>query len=356
MKKNDMITSGATDSHPSPPSGKGWSKLHVRIGNRPAAWTMAAILLTAVATPAVTEAQDFPSRPVRIVVPQSAGGVTDVIARALAQRFAAAWGQPVVVENKAGANYQIGAAAVAKAEPDGTTLLVMSEAFVISPLLTSKPAYDPARDFAPITSLISVNHALAAHPSLPASSVSELIALAKRRPGELDYGTYGVGSTGHLNMELFESAAGIKLTPVHYKGAVPALTDVIAGHIPMMFISVSSVIEPWKAGELKLLGVGSPQRLPQLPDVATIAESGLTDFRALTWFGLFATGGTPSAIVDKINGDVRQILADPEFRQRFLDPQIFEPFTSSPGQFADFLRAETQKWTRVVHDANLKVD
>jgi len=261
-----------------------------------------------------------------------------------------------VVENKAGANYQIGAAAVAKAEPDGTTLLVMSEAFVISPLLTSKPPYDPAGDFAPITSLVSINQALAAHPSLPASSVGELIELARRRPGELDYGTYGVGSTGHLNMELFESAAGIRLTPVHYKGATPALTDVIAGHIPMMFISVASVVEPWKAGKIKLLGVGSPRRLPLLPDVPTIAESGLADFRALTWFGLFATGGTPAAVVDKINGDVRHILADPEFRERFLAPQMFEPFTNSPEQFGDFLSAETQKWGKVIHDANLKAD
>src|SRR5262245_37607604 len=166
---------------------------------------------------ATAAAQDFPTRQVRIIVPQSPGGVTDVIARALAQRLAEAWGQPVVVENKAGANYQIGALAVAKAEPDGYTLLVMSEAFAINPLLSSKLGYDPAKDFAPVTGLISINHALTAHPSLPATDVKGLIALARAKPGEIDYATYGVGSTGHLNMEMFQSAAGMKLNPVHYK-------------------------------------------------------------------------------------------------------------------------------------------
>src|SRR5215510_13828322 len=249
---------------------------------------------------AVAAAQDYPVRQVRIVVPQSPGGVTDVVARALAQRLAEIWGQPVIVENKAGANYQIGAAAVAKAEPDGYTLLVMSEGFVITPLMSSKQSFEP-KDFAPITGLISINHALVANPSLPATNVQELIALARGKPGEINYATYGVGSTGHLNMEMFQAAAGVKLFAVHYKGAAPALTDVIAGHVPMMFISVGSVVEPWRSGKVKLLAIGSPRRMPQLPDVPTIAES-------------------------------------------------------LPDKFAEFLRAETQKWGKVIRDANLKAD
>src|SRR5262249_6824392 len=250
-------------------------------------------VLVLLGVPAAAAAADYPVRQVRIVVPQSPGGVTDVIARALAQRLGEAWGRPAGAENKAGATYQIGALAVAKAEPDGYTLLVMSEAFAINPLLTGKPPYDPDKDFAPITGLISINHALVAHSSLPANSVQELIALAKAKPGEINYGTYGVGSTGLLNMEMFQGAAGVKLTPVHYKGAAPALTDVIAGHIPLMFISVSSVVEGWRAGKLKLLAVGSARRLPQLPEVPTVAESGVPGVRAVTWVGLFATRGPP---------------------------------------------------------------
>jgi len=303
---------------------------------------------------ATAAAQDFPTRQVRIVVPQSPGGVTDVVARALAQRLAEVWGQTVVVENKAGANYQIGAAAVAKAEPDGYTLLVMSEGFVITPLMSSKQSFEP-KDFAPITGLISINHALVANPSLPATNVRELIALARGKPGEINYATYGVGSTGHLNMEMFQAAAGVKLFAVHYKGAAPALTDVIAGHVPMMFISVGSVVEPWRSDKVKLLAIGSPRRMPQLPDVPTIAES-LPDFRAITWFGLFTTGGTPREIVAKINADVQRIVAEPAFRDRFLAPQMFEPIVSPPDKFAEFLHAETQKWGKVISDAKLKVD
>jgi tripartite-type tricarboxylate transporter receptor subunit TctC len=319
-------------------------------------WLHALTAMTLLTLPVAAAAQDFPTRQVRIVVPQSPGGVTDVIARAVGQRLSDMWGQPVIVENKAGANYQIGANFVAKAEPDGYTLLVMSEAFSINPLLSAKLPYDPVKDFAPITGLISINHALTAHPSLPANSVKELIELAGAKPGEINYGTYGVGSTGHLNMEMFQSRAGVKLFPVHYKGATPALTDVMAGHIPLMFISVASVVEPAKAGKVKLLGIGSAQRLPALPDVPTIAESALPDFRAVTWFGLFTTGGTPREIVAKINGDIQRIAADPAFRARFLAPQMFEPLVSSPEQFAAFLTAEAQKWGKVIREANVKVD
>jgi len=319
-------------------------------------WFAALAALGLALVSAAAHAQDYPVRQVRVVVPQSPGGVTDVLARAVAQRLSEMWGQPVVVENKPGANYQIGATAVAKAEPDGYTLLVMSEAFSINPLLASKLPFDPDKDFAPVTGLISINHALTAHPSFPANNVQELIALARQKPGDINYGTYGVGSTGHLNMEMFQGAASVKLTPVHYKGATPALTDVIAGHIPLMFISVASVVEPAKAGQVKILAVGSARRLPALPEVPTLEESGLPKFRAVTWFGLFTTGGTPHEIVGKINADVQRVFADAAFREKFLSPQMFEPLISPPDQFVAFLKAETHKWQKVIRAANLKTD
>jgi tripartite-type tricarboxylate transporter receptor subunit TctC len=301
-------------------------------------------------------AQTYPSRTVRIVVPQSAGGVTDVIARAVAQRLAEVWGQQVIVENKPGANYQIGTAHVAKAEPDGYTLLVTSEAFTINPLLSANLSYDPVKDLAPITGLILINHALVAHPSLPVKTLPELLALARQKPGEINYGTYGPGSTGHLNMEMLQGATGAKFFAVHYKGAAPAFTDVMAGHIPLMFISVATPVEPWRDGKVRILAVGAAQRLPRLPEIPTIAEHDLPGFRAVTWFGMFATGGTPKEIVTKVNADVQAIFTDAAFREKHLAPQMFEPMTSSPEAFAAFLAAESQKWSKVIRDAKLKIE
>jgi tripartite-type tricarboxylate transporter receptor subunit TctC len=301
-------------------------------------------------------AETYPSRPIRMIVPQAAGGVTDVIARAVAQRLAAAWNQQIVVENKPGANYQIGSAAVARAEPDGHTLLVTSEAFTINPLISNNLPYDSQKDLTPITGLIVINHALVANPALPAATVPELIAYAKTLRDPLNYATYGVASTGHLNMEMLQSATGAKLTPVHYKGAPAALNDVMAGHVPMMLVSVGTVVEPWRAGRLKLLAVGSPKRLGALPDVPTIAEAGLPGFRAQTWFGLFTTGGTSTEIVAKINRKVREIFADPAFRERYLAPQLFEPMVTPSEEFAAFLKAESERWGKVIRDANVKIE
>jgi len=291
----------------------------------------AVLVLAALSLSAIhAAAETYPSRIVRMVVPQSAGGVTDVIARAVAQRLSEMWGQQVVVENKPGANYQIGMAAAAKADPDGYTLLVTSEAYTINPLLYSNLTYDPVRDLTPITGLIILNHALVANPSLPVKGLPDLLALAKQKPGEINYATYGAASTGHLNMEMLQSATGTKFFPVHYKGAAPAFTDVLAGHVPLMFISVGTPMEAWQAGKVKILAVGSAQRLPRLPEVPTISEADLPGFRAVTWFGLFATGGTPKEIVVKVNADVQAIFADAAFREKYLTPQMFEPLTSSP--------------------------
>jgi len=303
------------------------------------------------------EAQTYPTKPVTIIVPAAPGGVTDALGRVLAQRFSEAWGQQAVVENKACANNQIAAEYVAKAPPDGHTLLIGPEvAFVVNPSLYSKLSYDPVKDFTPIAGLVTINQALVVNPSLPVDSVKDLIALARTKPGELNYGTFGIGSSGHLNMELLQALAGVKFQPVHYKGATPALTDVMAGHIQMMFISVGSAVPQWKAGKVKLLAVGAGKRMPLLPEAPTVAESGLAGYEAVSWFGLFAPAGTPPDVVAKINGEIRRTFADPEFRKSFLDRQYFESIAGSQEQLADYLKSEELKWSKVIRDAKVKAE
>jgi tripartite-type tricarboxylate transporter receptor subunit TctC len=299
----------------------------------------------------------YPSKTIRIVVSAAAGGVTDILGRALAQHFTDTWRQTAVVENRAGGNNVIAAEHVARSAPDGYTLLLTAEAtFVVNPAMYSKLSYDPVKDFAPITGLVRINHALVAHPSLQAKDLGELIALAKSRPGELSYGSFGTGSSGHVNMELLQGMAGVKFNHIQYKGATPALTDVAAGHLTMMFISVGSAIPPWKAGRVKWLAIGSSKRLPQYPEIPTLAESGLPGFEATSWFGLFATGGTPPEVVAKLNAETRRVFSEPAFRQRYLDPQLFEPIAASPEQFGEFIRAESLKWGKVLREANVRIN
>jgi tripartite-type tricarboxylate transporter receptor subunit TctC len=203
---------------------------------------------------------------------------------------------------------------------------------------------------------VRINQALLGHPSLPANNVRELIALAKMKPGELTYGTAGIGSAPHMNMVLFESMAGVKLQAVHYRGAAPALTDVIAGHVNLMSVSVSLALPPFRAGQIKIFGIGSSKRLAPAADIPTVAESGLPGYEASTWFGLFATAGTPRDIVDKINAEVVKLLADAQFREKFLAPQMFEPMPSSREAFADYIKAQTNKWAKVIREQKLSID
>jgi len=306
---------------------------------------------------AAAQAPSYPSKAITIIVPAAPGGVSDSMARAVAQRLGEAWGQQVIVENRGGANHQIGAAQVAKAAPDGHMLMLGAETiFVINPSLYSKLPYDAEKGFAPITGLVRANQALLAHPSLPANNVAELIALAKRKPGEISYATSGIGSAPHVNMALLESMAGVKLVPVHYRGAAPALNDVIAGHVQLLSVAVSSALQPARGGLVKMLAIGSKERLPQLPDVPTVAESGLPGFEAITWFGLFTTGGTPPEIIGKINAQVARIFADPAFRERFITPYMYEMMVTPPGEFAQFITVEKARWGKVLRDANLKID
>ncbi|MFL6833229.1 MAG: Bug family tripartite tricarboxylate transporter substrate binding protein [Xanthobacteraceae bacterium] len=319
----------------------------------------ALMLLACLAGPAAAQAQSYPTRTITLTVTAAAGGVTDVVARALGQRLAEAWGQQVVIENKGGAAHVVGAQSVAKAAPDGYSLLVAEAGtFTINPTLYGKGKlpYDEEKDFTPVTGIVRINQALLGHPSLPANNVRELIALAKKKPGELTYGTAGIGSAPHMNMVLFESMAGVKLQAVHYRGAAPALTDVIAGHVNLMSVSVSLALPPLRAGQIKIFGIGSSKRLAPAADIPTVAESGLPGYEASTWFGLFATAGTPRDIVDKINAEVVKLLADPQFREKFLAPQMFEPMASSPEAFVDYIKAQTNKWAKVIGEQKLSID
>ena len=211
-------------------------------------------------------------------------------------------------------------------------------------------------DFVPITGLVSISQALITNPSVPVRDMKGLIEFAKQRPGELNYGTFGVGSTGHLNMEMLQIATGVRLVAVHYKGATPALTDVIAGNIQMMFINTSSAIGPWESGRVKLLAVGSNKRLARFPNISTVAENGLQGFEAVSWFGLFAPRETPRDVVAGINADVRRVFEDAQFREKFLDINMFEPMISSPEQFFAFIKSDTQKWRNVINIAKVRVD
>ncbi len=306
---------------------------------------------------AVAHAESYPNKTVTLIATAAPGGVVDILARAIGQRLGKIWGQQVVVENKAGASNQIGATFVANSAPDGYTLLVSPEAaFVINPWLYKSLPYDPAKDFVPITGLVSISQALIVNPSVPAQNLNELIAFARKKPNQLNYGTFGVGSTGHLNMEMLQIATGMKLVAVHYKGATPALTDVIAGHIQMMFISTSSAIQPAEVKTVKLLAVGSRNRLARYPDIPTVAEAGLPGFEAVSWFGLFAPRDTPRDIVAQINADVRRVFEDAEFQEKFLATNMFEPMISSPEQFSAFIKSDAQKWRDVIRTAKVRPD
>jgi tripartite-type tricarboxylate transporter receptor subunit TctC len=319
------------------------------------AWQRALVVLAILFAATPASAQGYPSKTITIVVPAAPGGVTDALGRILAKHFSETWGQQAVVENKPGANNQIAAEYVAKSAPDGYTLFIGPEVtFTVNPSLYRKLNYDPVKDFTPITGLVTINHALILNPGVPAQNVKDLIALAKRKPGELNYGTFGIGSSGHLNMEMFQTLAGVKLQAVHYKGATPALTDVMAGHIQLMFISVGSAVPQWNSDKVKFIAVGAAKRLALLPEMPTVAESGLPGYEAVSWFGLFGPAGMPSDVVAKINGEVARLFSNPEFRKNFLERQYFESIVGSSAQLVAYIKAEEPKWRKVIQDANVK--
>ena len=302
-----------------------------------------------------TALAQYPNKPVRVVVPYPAGGAVDLFARVLTQQLSELWGYPVVVENRAGASTMLGAEQVAKSPADGYTLMLTAELTLVTvPHLYEKIPYDPLRDFAPITALVSATQALVANPSLPVKTVNDVVTLAKAKPGELTYGSFGIGSTGHLNMEVFQAMTGIRFNHIPYSGAGPALNDVVGGHVNLMLAALSIVKGSVEGGKLRVIAVGSDRRSSEFPDVPTISESGVPGFQAKSWFGLVAPAETPPEIIKKINQDVIKVMSDPAFAQRYLAAQGLEPITGTPEQFAAFMRTETKKWAKVVRDANIQ--
>jgi tripartite-type tricarboxylate transporter receptor subunit TctC len=305
------------------------------------------------------QAQTYPSKTVTIVVTAAAGGVTDIIARAIGQRLSEKWGSQVIIENKGGGAHVVGAQQVANATPDGHTLM-MAEAgtFVINPNIYPKGRlpFDTEKDFTPITGTIRIHHSVMVANNLPVTSVADLIELARKKPGELTYGTAGIASGPHVNVARFENQAHVKLNPVHYRGAAPAINDIIGGHTNMMMVSISLALPLHRQGKLKMISIGSAKRLPQLTEFPTTAESGhLPGYTAGTWFGLATTAGTPKPIVDKINADVRAIMAEGDFKKRFVDNQYAEAMDSSPEAFKAFLQAETKSWAKVIREQKLEI-
>jgi tripartite-type tricarboxylate transporter receptor subunit TctC len=303
-------------------------------------------------------AQSYPSRTVTIIVTSAAGALTDVLTRAVSQRLSQMWGQSIVVENRGGAGHNFAATAVKAAPADGYTLLSSETGFATSqPHLHAKGklSYDPETDFVPVAGYAGIPIGLLVHPSVPAKSIAELIALAKAKPGAMTYGTAGVGTALHTGTLLLESLAGIKMTAVHYRGAAPALNDLIAGHINMITMGPSVALPAVADGKLNMLGFGSEQRVAQFPNVPTIAET-VPGYEAAVSFGLFAPKGVPREILIKINADIQKVINDPEFHKRFLEALVVQPIPGSMEAFAEYLHKDSVKWAKVIHAANLKID
>jgi len=299
-------------------------------------------------------AQRYPEKPVRIIVPFSPGGGSDIVARAIAPALSPALGQPVVVDNRPGADGAIGAFMVAKAPADGHMLLVGTTGpMVISPALKAKMPYDTLRDFAPVTQLITQPIALVVHPSLPVNTVAQFIALAKARPGELNYGSAGIGNGTHLAAEIFKSITGVSMVHVPYKGTAPAVTDLVGGHVQVIFSSISVMLPQINAGKLKALAVGGEKRMPMLPNVPTMVEAGVRGFDASSWYGLFAPAGTPTGVVTRLNGEVAKILRGAEIRDLLL-AQGASPVGNTPEEFTSHIKAELVKWREAVRAAGVK--
>ena len=299
-------------------------------------------------------AQDYPTRPVRIVIPLSPGGTTDVPGRMVAQKLSGTLGQQFFVENKAGAGGIIGSDFVAKAKPDGYTLLLTASPFVIAPHVYKSMPYNALTDFAPVVRIATGPYVLVVHPSLGVKSVKELIALAKQQPGKIDFASSGNGGAQHLVTELFMYMAGVKLNHVPYKGSGPAQQDLMSGTIKVSFVGTPIAIPHMKSGRLNALGVSTAKRSPEMPEVPTIAEAGLPGYEATVWIGMLAPAGTPSEIVAKLNGEIGKLIRTDDVK-RLLAPTGMEPDPDTPAQFGAYLKADYDKWGKVVRDSGATV-
>lgn len=314
------------------------------------------VLIAFVLGATAANAQPFPSKPVRIINPFAPGGATDIIARQMAQKLTEEWGQAVVVENRAGASGAIGVEMVAKSPPDGYTLLIATQTtHAANPSLYAKLPYDAAKDFAPLTLAGSTPLALMVRPSLPVSSVKELIDFARKNPAKLVYASGGNGTSQHLTAELMKSMSSTYMLHIPYRGAGPAMTDLLGGQVDLMFDNLPTALPHMKAGKLRGLAVTSASRSSLAPELPTMAESGLPGFELSTWFAFFAPAGTPRTIVDKIAGDMRRVLTQPDMQQRLAAIGV-DVKASSPDELAAFQRAELAKWGKIIKDSGAKVD
>lgn len=301
-------------------------------------------------------AQTYPSKPIRIVVPFPPGGPADILARIIGQNLAESWGQQAVIDNRAGAGGNIGSEMVAKALPDGYTLLMgFVGTHAINASLYSTMPYDNVKDFEPVSLVAMVTIILVVHPSIPANSVKELIVLARSRPGQLTFGSPGNGTPQHLAGELFNTMAGVKMVHIPYKGAVPALTDLLGGRVSLIFSSMPPALPHVKAGKLRALAVTSARRSSAAPNVPTIAESGLPGYEVINWYGILVPAGTPKEIVARLNAEILKILNVPDVKER-LSAQGAETFSSTPQEFAAYIRKETEKWAKVVKYSGARLD
>ena len=297
-------------------------------------------------------AQAFPTKPIRFVAAFPAGGPSDIVARAMAKRMSEVLGQPVIVDNRTGAGGNIGAESVAKAPPDGYTVLLGGSYVIIAPALYLKPPFDPIRDFAPIGLIVSNQYVLVTHPSVPARSVRDLIKVAKAQPGKLNYASTGPGSPPRLAGELFKSMAGVEMVNISYKGATPALIDMIGGHIDVYFGGISGTLPPIASNKIRPLAVTSTKRSSQLPEIPTVAEAALPGYDITTWFGLLAPAGTPREIVNKLNAVIIGIVNEKEMTN-YLIGQGVDPVTNTPDQFAAYIKNEVPKFAKIVKAAGI---
>jgi tripartite-type tricarboxylate transporter receptor subunit TctC len=315
----------------------------------------AAALFAAGPALAQSAADNYPSKPIHLILPFPPGGGTDILGRVIAERLTTQLGQPVVIENRGGAGGNVGAEAAAHSAPDGYTLVLVAPSLAISPSLYAKLNYDPVKDFAPVSLVGSVPNVMVTHPDVPARNLAEFIALAKSKPGGMNFGSGGPGTSNHLAGELFNLEAGVKLVHVPYKGVNLAMNDVIAGQVQLVVIGVPAALPFIKAGRLRALAVVAPKRLAALQDVPTAAEAGLPNYEVTTWYGVLAPAGTPKPIITRLNAEIVRVMHAPDLQERFAATGT-EPKTSTPDEFADFIKQEMAKWGKVVRAAGLKAD
>lgn len=300
-------------------------------------------------------ADAYPSRPVRMIVAYPPGGGTDILARMVGQKLTDALGQPVVVDNRPGANGNIGSELAAKATSDGYTLLMGTANLTVNPSLYRKLRYQPMKDFAPVVLVTQTPNILVVHPSVPASSVKELIVLAKAKPGQLNFASNGAGASSHLSGELMKTKAGINMTHVPYKGAGPALSALLANEVQVMFANPLAVLPHVRSNRLRALAMTASRRSAALPELPTMAESGLPDYEVVAWYGVLAPTGTPKPIVVKLNHEIVKVVRQPEMHERLLKEAAY-PVGNTPEEFAAFIKSETVKWAKVIRDSGARVD